>query len=95
MRHMLKNKSTKQERSNYSNEFHANSVIKKLKEINTFWRASNSSALARERIHSPPVPTSAKGSVVNGVLSLYYLALLFSLAYFYQRSSGKIQELLT
>ena len=89
---MLKNKSTKQERSNYSNAY---SVIKKLKEINTFWRATNSSALARERIHSPPVPTSAKGSVVNGVLSLYYLALLFSLAYVYQRSSEKIQELLT
>ena len=73
---MLKNKSTKQERSNYSNGIHAYSVIKKLKEINTFWRASNSSALARERIHLPPVPTSAKGSVVNGVLCLCYLALL-------------------
>ena len=47
MRHMLKNKSTKQERSNYSNEIHAYSVIKKLKEINTFWRANNSGALGR------------------------------------------------
>ena len=47
MRHMLKNKSTKQERSNYSNGIHAHSVIKKLKEINTFWRANNSGALGR------------------------------------------------
>ena len=47
MRYMLTNKSTKQERSNYSNGIHAHSVIKKLKEINTFWRANNSGALAR------------------------------------------------
>ena len=43
---MLKNKSIKQERSNYSNGIHAHSVIKKLKEIK-FWRANNSGALAR------------------------------------------------
>ena len=43
---MLKNKSTKQERSNYSNGIHAHSVIKKLKEI-TFWRTNKSGALAR------------------------------------------------
>ena len=47
MRHMLKNRSTKQERPNYSNAIHAYSVIKKLKEINTFWRANNSGALGR------------------------------------------------
>ena len=47
MRHVLKNKSIKQERSNYSNGIHANSVIKKLKEINTFRRENNSGAMGR------------------------------------------------
>ena len=42
---MLKNKSTKQERSNYSDEIHANNVIQKLKEIH--FGANNSGALAR------------------------------------------------
>ena len=91
---MLKNKSTKQERSNYSDRIHANSVIKKLKEIH-FGAQIIAVPSREERIHSPLIPTRAKESVVNGVLSLCYLALLFSLAYFYQRNSGKIQELLT
>ena len=91
---MLKNKSTKQERSNYSDGIHANNVIKKLKAIH-FGAQIIAVPWREERIHSPLVPKRAKGSVVNGVLSLYYLALLFSLAYFYQRNSGKIQELLT
>ena len=79
---MLTNKSTKQERSNYSNGIHAYSVIKKLKKINTFWRANNSGAWEEELIHSPPVPTKAKGSVVKFCSLLYYLALqiLFYLA---------------
>ena len=50
MRHMPKNKSTKQERSNYHNGIHANSVIKKLKEIK-FWRTNNSGVLALSLIH--------------------------------------------
>ena len=70
MRHMPKNKSTKQERSNYHNGIHANSVIKKLEEIK-FWRANNSGEL----VHSPSVPKQAKGSIVKLCSLLYYLAL--------------------
>ena len=77
---MLKNKSTKQERSTYSNGIHPHSVIKKLKEIK-FWSANNSGALARGTHSLAPVLTQAKGSVNSKVCSLlYYLALLFYLA---------------
>ena len=79
---MLKNKSTKQERSNYSNGIHAYSAIKKLKEINTFWRANNSGALGRGTHLLTASPTQAKGSVAKLCSLLYYLALriLFYLA---------------
>ena len=70
------------------------SVIKKLQEIH-FGAQIIAVPCREELIHSPLVPTRAKGSVVNGVLSLYYLALLLFFAYFYQRNSGKIQKLLT
>ena len=50
---LLKNKSTKQERSNYSDGIHANSVIKKLKEIHfgaqiiaVPWRSRGTHSLA-------------------------------------------------
>ena len=78
---MLKNKSIKQERSNYSNGIHAHSVIKKLKEIKVLAHKIKAVSWREELIHSPPVPTQAKGSVNSKLCSLlYYLALLFYLA---------------
>ena len=62
--------------------FMQNSVIKKLKEIH-FGAQILVIAVPweEELIHSPPVPTQAKGSVNSKLCSLlYYLALLFYLA---------------
>ena len=67
------NKSTKQERSNYSNGIHAHSVIKKLKEINTFWRANNSGALARGT-HSLAASIYAGQRICSKLCSLLYLS---------------------
>ena len=87
---MLNNKSTKQERSNHSDGIHAHSVIKKLREINTFWRANNSGALARGT-HSLAASLYAGQRMCSKLCSsLYYRALLFYLAKFYPKKSGTI-----
>ena len=79
---MLINMCTKQERSNYSNGMHAHSVIKKPKKLIHFGAQIIAVPWEEELIHSPPVPTKAKGSVVKLCSLLYYLALriLFYLA---------------
>ena len=80
---MLTNKSTKQERSNYSNGMHAHSVIKKTKKkLIHFGAQIIAVPWEEELIHSSPVPTKEKGSVVKLCSLLYYLALriLFYLA---------------
>ena len=87
---MLNNKSTKQERSNQSDGIHAHSVIKKLREINRFWRANNSGALARGT-HSLAASLYAGQRMCSKLYSfLYYRALLFYLAKFYPKNSGTI-----
>ena len=77
---MLTNKSTKQERSNYSNGMHAHSVIKKTKKkLIHFGAQIIAVPWEEELIHSPPVPTKAKGSVVNCVL--FYTILHFEFCF--------------
>ena len=69
--------------------FMQNSVIKKTKR-NTCWRANNSGALASTGTHSLAAsPYAGQRSVVNCVLSLYYLAVLFYLANFNKKKFRK------